>query len=262
MVFFCSTQFEHDVGQWVQREGSGWESLRAVFRQRILGVLRCDLDSHWLKSSWFSPILRLLASIALVAHNRAREASRRVHCRNNLRQFGLAALAYEGTKKRLPPGTLGFGTTVPYEPFFGDANSPFFRRRVPHTSFQGLLLPYMEQRPLYDSLGPTLTRPSIAAASEDGWFARAEGFVPASINAPAYTRCPVDTLLTEVSELIMFGTHPVLLIDQANFRLLQRSVTVRNVWQRAKANSSSFRLTLKYPGQFFSDKNYVVSKPR
>lgn len=162
-------------------------------------------------------ILGLLASIAMVAINRARESSRGVQCRNNLRQFGLAALAYEGTKKHLPPGTLGFGKTVPYEPFFGDAHSPFFRRRVPHTSFQGLLLPYMEQRQLYDSLGPTLTRPSIAAASEDGWFARAEGFVPASINAPAYTRCPVDSLLTEVSESIVFGTHPVLHQDSDRF---------------------------------------------
>ena len=103
-------------------------------------------------------ILGLLTSIALVALSRARESSRGVQCRNNLRQFGLAALAYEGSKKHLPPGTIGFGQVVPVAAFMGDTNSPNYRRRLPHTSFQGLLLPYMEQQSLYDSLGATLTR--------------------------------------------------------------------------------------------------------
>lgn len=162
-------------------------------------------------------ILGLLISIALVALNRARESSRGVQCRNNLRQFGLAALAYEGSKKHLPPGTIGFGQVVPVAAFMGDTNSPNYRRRLPHTSFQGLLLPYMEQQSLYDSLGATLTRAHATSVADDGWFASAEGFVSASINAPDYTRCPVDSLLAESNESIMFGTHPVLAQNMDRF---------------------------------------------
>ena len=54
-------------------------------------------------------IIGVLVALLLPAVQTAREASRRASCANNLRQFGLAALNYEGTFKMLPPGSTGGG---------------------------------------------------------------------------------------------------------------------------------------------------------
>src|SRR5690606_9732974 len=82
----------------------------------------------------------------------AREAARRLQCKNNLRQLGLALHNYESTHRVLPPGTLGF----PYV-----------------WSAQAQLLPYVEQGNLGDLLDfdhPPLTFGGSypqAAANED-----------------------------------------------------------------------------------------------
>jgi prepilin-type processing-associated H-X9-DG protein len=74
-------------------------------------------------------IVGLLAAIAIPAVQAAREAARRASCRNNLKQFGVAIGS--------------FSTTVGHFP--SDGFSGGF-------SLQTGLLPYLEQRPLYDSI--------------------------------------------------------------------------------------------------------------
>lgn len=68
-------------------------------------------------------ILSLLFQLMLPAIQNAREATRRVHCHNNLRQLGLAVISYEGARRHYP--------------------SAFTLRPQPH-NFVPQLMPYME----------------------------------------------------------------------------------------------------------------------
>ena len=52
-------------------------------------------------------IIGILVAMLLPAVQAAREAARRSHCVNNLRQIGLAAHNFENVHKRFPPGYLG-----------------------------------------------------------------------------------------------------------------------------------------------------------
>lgn len=153
-------------------------------------------------------ILAILGSLLMVALNNSRASSHETVCRNNLRQFAIAALGYEGAKRHLPPGTLGFGRMVPYEPFFSDETSEFYRKKAPHTSFQGILLSYMEHDSLSQALPADFFR-TTATSNTPLWYPDSPGFTQVSSNGPAYTRCPADSLLQEFNESIVFGSHPV-----------------------------------------------------
>lgn len=74
-------------------------------------------------------VIGVLIAILLPAVQAAREASRRTQCSNNLRQMGLALNAYGAAMGCAPNGLNGM-----------------------HFSIHAMLLPYLEQKPLYDSL--------------------------------------------------------------------------------------------------------------
>ncbi len=75
-------------------------------------------------------IIGILTAILLPAVQAAREAARRTHCQNNLHQIGIALHHYHDAHGNFPSGII-------------DPN---------RTLWTGLLLRYIEQGPLYDTL--------------------------------------------------------------------------------------------------------------
>jgi prepilin-type N-terminal cleavage/methylation domain-containing protein/prepilin-type processing-associated H-X9-DG protein len=89
-------------------------------------------------------IIGILIALLLPAVQAAREAARRSQCVNNLKQIGLALHNYHDVNKSFPPsGILTGDRVVPPIP-----SSP---SAVPyHHSWLVMILPYLEQGPLYD----------------------------------------------------------------------------------------------------------------
>ena len=108
-----------------------------------------------IKKNWFSrgftliELLVVIASIAILialllpAVQQAREAARRTQCKNNLKQFGLALHNYHDVYNQFPNGKYGCVLDSG-----GAANSNSWRAFSVHT----MILPYIEQAPLYASL--------------------------------------------------------------------------------------------------------------
>ena len=76
-------------------------------------------------------IIGILVALLLPAVQKVREAARRTHCGNNLRQTGLAALSYESAHRRYPKGRNG---TDQYS-----------------ISWAFFLLPYVEQSAIFEA---------------------------------------------------------------------------------------------------------------
>ena len=86
-------------------------------------------------------IIAILVALLLPAVQQAREAARRSSCKNNLKQLGIALHNYHDTHGVLPASTVACITNTNY-------------RDTCWMGWSGLsmLLPFMEQGPLYDSL--------------------------------------------------------------------------------------------------------------
>src|SRR5580693_8557501 len=123
-------------------------------------------------------IIAVLIALLLPAVQGAREAARRIQCTNNLKQLGLGIANYESANNSLPSGII-FGTNSPPCTQFGFGNN------CQNTPWFPLMLPYIEQGPLYNSFNAAIgiEGPGLA------------GFV---INSTAYTskilsfQCPSD----------------------------------------------------------------------
>jgi prepilin-type N-terminal cleavage/methylation domain-containing protein/prepilin-type processing-associated H-X9-DG protein len=90
-------------------------------------------------------IIGILVSLLLPAVQAAREAARRTQCANNFRQYGLAFHNFEGVFKALPPSNVGGAS----------AQAVQVRQRLgmgdnTAHSWVGVLLPYLEQKNIYD----------------------------------------------------------------------------------------------------------------
>ena len=86
-------------------------------------------------------IIAILIALLLPAVQQAREAARRTQCKNNLKQLGLAFHNYEGTFKGLPAA------------IYWPAGSQT------QWAWGTMLLPYIEQAPLYNQLNVQTLRP-------------------------------------------------------------------------------------------------------
>lgn len=89
-------------------------------------------------------IIAVLIALLLPAVQSAREAARRSQCVNNLKQLALASMSYESSNGVLPPGSFW----APWDAT-GRANDGF--------SCFVTMLPFLEQRPVYDTVNFSFT---------------------------------------------------------------------------------------------------------
>ncbi|MGQ0637708.1 MAG: DUF1559 domain-containing protein [Planctomycetaceae bacterium] len=138
-------------------------------------------------------IIAILIALLLPAVQQAREAARRVHCRNNLKQLGIALSNYHDTHQLFSPGTI-----APFRPrangcYRGSDTAPFSG-----AVWTVLLLPYIDRAPLYNRLDFSGTFPSNYADD-----CTPENKATVSTPLPAY-KCP--TMPTAPLPWIIPGT--------------------------------------------------------
>lgn len=91
-------------------------------------------------------IIGLLVGLLLPAVQAAREAARRASCTNNLRQIGLGLHNYHQAMSCFPPGGIEHRSMI--NPKTGLPYGPAGRQ----LAWSLMLLPYVEQQPLYDRI--------------------------------------------------------------------------------------------------------------
>ena len=88
-------------------------------------------------------IIAILIALLLPAVQQAREAARRSTCKNNLKQMGLALHNYHETFRTFPPG---------YVEEILPSNGGVVVDNEGHWAWNALLLPYLDQAPLFNQL--------------------------------------------------------------------------------------------------------------
>jgi len=113
-------------------------------------------------------IIGILMALLLPAVQKIREAAARMQCSNNLHQIGLALHNYHDAARSFPPGYVSGFTSA------GDDTGPGW-------GWAALILPQMEQQPLYNSLQLALP---IEAPANAGRVAVIKPYVCPSDTAP------------------------------------------------------------------------------
>jgi prepilin-type N-terminal cleavage/methylation domain-containing protein len=91
-------------------------------------------------------IIAILIGLLVPAVQKVREAAARAQCENNLKQLGVGAHDYHDAKKKLPPAVLIAQGTNGTQNLASAYRTPGFG-----PNWAVLMLPYIEQAPLYNS---------------------------------------------------------------------------------------------------------------
>jgi prepilin-type N-terminal cleavage/methylation domain-containing protein/prepilin-type processing-associated H-X9-DG protein len=101
-------------------------------------------------------IISVLIGLLLPAVQYARESARRAQCVNNLKQLGLALHSYESVHRMFPPGYVSNFVNIPWDPAADPNFFAHLKAQDPDTGpcfgWGSMLLPQLEQTPLYQSL--------------------------------------------------------------------------------------------------------------
>jgi prepilin-type N-terminal cleavage/methylation domain-containing protein/prepilin-type processing-associated H-X9-DG protein len=87
-------------------------------------------------------IIGILIALLLPAVQAAREAARRIHCGNNVKQLGVALHGYHETYGCFPPAGIAYGWCA--------GSAQYGDKKILNANGLMMLLPYLEQTPLYD----------------------------------------------------------------------------------------------------------------
>jgi prepilin-type N-terminal cleavage/methylation domain-containing protein len=120
-------------------------------------------------------IIAILIALLLPAVQQAREAARRTQCRNNLKQIGLALHNYHDVHSVFPPGQIR-----------GYLGNPPDIERGNGASWGAMILPYMDQAPLYNKFNWSYGVTQASAGSGNNALVRSLGAIPGTL-------CPSDT---------------------------------------------------------------------
>ncbi|MBX3435162.1 MAG: DUF1559 domain-containing protein [Pirellulales bacterium] len=91
-------------------------------------------------------IIGVLVALLLPAIQSAREAARRTHCKNNLKNIGLSILNYESATKEFPTGGASYGDRI--ECYAENGKAWTGKKQGMSWAYQ--ILPYLEQGALRD----------------------------------------------------------------------------------------------------------------
>jgi prepilin-type N-terminal cleavage/methylation domain-containing protein len=121
-------------------------------------------------------IIAILIALLLPAVQQAREAARRTQCKNNMKQMGLALHNYHDVANVFPPALVSSGRY----------NSPAYyagNTRVKNTTGWQLLLPYIDQAPLYSQFDFNLSAvtSNLYALPEEPKLASNEALITTAI---------------------------------------------------------------------------------
>jgi len=161
-------------------------------------------------------MIALIAGVSLPMILSSRSSARLLQCSNHLRQFGVASLNYLGAKNRFPPGTVGIAIPPQAEEFRQDTGSDSWRN-ITNSSFQLLLLPFMEGNSLVGEISPIFlsTNTQLIDFRNSGtpasWFGEIDGFQTLVTTIMPGSECPDDQVAA--GTLILFGTQPVIKLE-------------------------------------------------
>ena len=106
-------------------------------------------------------IIAILIGLLLPAVQKVREAASRMKCMNNLKQVGLASMAFENAYGHLPPGSISSPTS-------NAAVTMGLSDSMPYSGFLPFILPYLEQEALarqYDIKQPWFSAHNASTAT-------------------------------------------------------------------------------------------------
>ncbi|MFV2069415.1 MAG: DUF1559 domain-containing protein, partial [Pirellulales bacterium] len=123
-------------------------------------------------------IIGILVALLLPAVQQARAAARRLQCKSNLKQLGIALHSYHDTHRMFPAGHLDTGTT-----------GPAYRHQIGWLTY---LLPYVEQSPVYDLIDFMQIGPSNSEPNPNGSVTNNPAFFAAGGVSISTFLCPSD----------------------------------------------------------------------